>query len=166
MPPGEKSVFAIFVIVHIRVDDVFDGSVSCGFYILKLLVVFLVYRDYGFEFALDGKLVEFVLRKLAVERYDNTNTACDGEVGFAPFDGVTADKSDVSVLETEVYQSGAECVDVFSALALAELSERLVWLILLHEYRQIAVVVCTVIEHVFDVCDDMLVSEEVALVLG
>lgn len=166
VPPGEKAVFGILVIVHIRIDDIFDGSISCGFYAFELFVILIVDCDYGFEFALDGKLVELVLRKLAVERYDDAYAACDGEVGLAPFDGVTTDKSYVPVLETEIHQCRAEGVDVISALAIAELSKRLIWFIFLHEYRQISVVVCAVIEHVFDVRDDMLISEEVALVLG
>ncbi len=55
MPPGEKSVFGIFVIVHIRIDDVFDGSISCGFYAFELFIILIVDCDYGFEFALEKR---------------------------------------------------------------------------------------------------------------
>ena len=70
----------------------------------------------------------------------------------------------MSVFETQIKKAGSDCIYVLTRLTEADLPERLIRLILLHEERKIRMLVCTVVEHILEVSHDMLFFEEKTLV--
>ena len=163
--PRQQSVLLVLVFLHVGVDDVSEACPAVRFDVLEYLVVLVVYRDDGFDVALDGQLLELALIELPVERDHYSDSADDREIGLAPLRGVPADEADVSFFETELDEGCSDRVYVLAGLAEADLSERLVRLVLLHEEGQIRVLFGAVVQHVPEICHHVLVLEEVALVL-
>ena len=163
--PRNESGLCIFVLVHIGVDDVAQHRTAAGLDVLEALVVFVVDGDDRFDLALDGQLSQLALIELSVQRDHDSDASDYREVGFAPLYGVASDESDVPVLQPEFHKSRAQRVDVLADLTEADLSERLLRVVFLHEERKIRPLIGAVVQHVLEIGDYVLVLEEVALVL-
>ena len=70
------------------------------------------------------------------------------------------------VFKTEVEKAGTDRVYVFKCLTEADLSERLIRFVLLHEERKIRMFIRTVVEHVLKVGHNVFLLEEITFVLG
>ena len=126
----------------------------------------VVDRDYGFEFALEGELVKLIFGKLPVERNHDTDTARNREIGLGPFNGVPTYETDIPVVEAEIHKRRAQRIHVLLNLLKSDFLERFFGIVFLHEKSMVAVFARTVIKHVLEVSDRMLVAEHVAFVLG